>query len=210
MQALLHPCYLPNIANFAVIAQRDVRWEIHDNFQKQTSRNRAYICTDRGALMLNIPIIHVGKDHGRQKYKDVKVDNDYKWQRQHWRTIQTAYRSSPFFEYYEDDIAPLYTNGYNFLLDYNLQFITTICDCLQIAMPEAQTDMFELRPQNVLDARFLVDVKKKLPLHQPVYQQVFGDRHGFIPNASVLDLLFNEGTNALGYLKMLTLDFLDA
>ncbi|TMM53849.1 WbqC family protein [Maribacter algarum] len=202
---LLHPAYIPNIATFAVIAQNEVRWEVWDNFQKQTYRNRAYICTDRGKLMLNIPIQHVGKNQGRQLYKDVKIENEYKWQRQHWRALQTAYRTSPYFEFYEDEIAPLYTKEYDYLLDYNLKSIEIISNCLQINMPNLKTGKFELNPKTVSDDRFLVEAKKRLDFVQPEYVQVFGDRHGFIENMSVLDLLFNEGTNALSYLKALNI-----
>lgn len=202
---LLHPAYIPNIATFAVIAQNEICWEIFDNFQKQTYRNRAYICTDRGKLMLNIPIRHVGKNQGRQFYKDVKVENEYKWQRQHWRALQTAYRTSPYFEFYEDEIAPLYTKEYKFLLDYNLKSIEIVCDCLQIDMPNLKTENFKLQPSTKCDMRYLVEAKKKLEFTQPEYVQVFGERHGFIENVSVLDLLFNEGTNTLSYLKNLNI-----
>ena len=203
MTLVIHPAYIPNIATFAVISQNEICWEVNDNFQKQTYRNRAYICTDRGKLMLNIPIKHVGKGQGRQLYRDVKIENDYKWQRQHWRALQTAYRTSPYFEYYEDEIAPLYTQKYEFLMDYNLKSIEIICDCLQVEMPTQRTEKFELHLDSNRDFRSLVESKKKIAFEQPKYVQVFGDRHGFIENVSILDLLFNEGTNALSYLKNL-------
>lgn len=210
MRTLIHPAYLPNILTFGMIAQKEVVWEVQDNFQKQTFRNRAHICTDRGKLMLNIPIKHVGKSQGRQYYKDVKIDNSDQWQRQHWRTLQTAYRTSPFFEYYEDDIAPLYEQRYEYLLEYNLRAIALICDCLQIEMPTVQTTSYAVNPTGVRNARFLVNAKKEMPTDLPFYNQVFGERHGFLKNMSVLDLLFNEGTSALAYLKGINLDLLDA
>lgn len=203
MTTVLHPTYLPNIATFAVMAQNEICWEVSDNFQKQTYRNRTYICTDRGKLMLNIPIQHVGKNQGRQLYKEVKVENEYNWQRQHWRTLQTAYRTSPYFEFYEDDIAPLFTDTHTHLLDYNLKSIDIICSCLQLEMPKMKTEKYELQPKTLRDMRYLVNAKKKVEFVQPPYVQVFGDRHGFIENCSILDLLFNEGTNALSYLKNL-------
>jgi len=207
---LVHPAYIPNISTFAVISQNEICWEVYDNFQKQTYRNRAHICTDRGKLMLNIPIKHVGKNLGRQLYRDVKVENDYKWQRQHWRALQTAYRTSPYFEFYEDEIAPLYTQEYDYLLDYNLKSIEIICACLQIEMSNFKTEKFELQSSETTDSRNLIEAKKKVEFLQPEYVQVFGDRHGFIKNVSVLDLLFNEGTNALSYLKNLQTNPIDA
>ncbi|WP_373517199.1 WbqC family protein [Pricia sp.] len=210
MKSLLHPTYFPNIATFAVIAQKRIQWEVADNYQKQTYRNRCYVCTDLGRHMLSIPIRHVGGEQGRQKYKDVLLDNSYSWQRQHWRTLQTAYRTSPFFEFYEDDIAPLYWQTFEKLLDFNVKTVQTVCNCLQIDMPEEKTTGYETEPSQVQDVRFLVSAKRKLKIRQEEYVQVFGDRHGFVGNTSVLDLLFNEGTNALTYLRKQKTDFLDA
>lgn len=210
MKTLIHPVYIPNIITFTAIVQNDIIWEIQDNFQKQTYRNRAYICTDRGRLMLNIPIKHVGRGQGRQFYKDVKLENDYNWQRQHWRTLQTAYRTSPYFEFYEDEIAPLYTEKYTHLLDYNLKSIEIICDCLQIDMPKLKTDSFVHQTSAYTDLRVLASAKKKPKLEQPKYVQVFGDRHDFIENVSILDLLFNEGPNAVTYLQSLNIAHIHA
>ena len=210
MTLLLHPGYFPNIANFAAIVQNDVCWEVMDNYQKQTFRNRCYICTDLGLHMLNIPIKHVGNEKGKQRYSNVKMDNDYPWQRQHWRTLETAYRTSPFFEFYEDDIAPLYHKKFDSLMDYNLKSIEIICECLQINMPTSTTESYEVAVPNKIDGRFLIKSKAKYAFEQPEYVQVFDDRNSFIPNLSVLDLLFNEGTNALSYLKDIQLNLNNA
>ncbi len=211
MTALLHPGFFPNIAHFAVLAQHDVLWEVCDNYQKQTFRNRTYICTDRGLFMMNIPIQHVGGKQGKQLYKDVRPEAAYPWQRQHWRTLQTAYRTSPFFEYYEDDIAPLFEKKFNFLLDFNLQSITTVCNCLQLEMPLEKTTEYQPSPENEnLDARYLINPKVQFAIEQEAYIQVFGNKHGFIENVSVLDLLFNEGPNALPYLQKQKITFLNA
>jgi hypothetical protein len=207
LKTLLHPTYFPNITSFAILAQNVVLWEVEDNFQKQTYRNRTHICTDRGKLMLNIPIQHVGKNQGRQKYKDVKIDTNENWQRQHWRTLQTAYRTSPFFEYYEDDIATLFEQKSYFLLDFNLKTIEVVCECLQIEMPCSKAEVYSLQHEN--DKRFLVNAKSEVKLPLAHYNQVFGERHGFLKNMSVLDLLFNEGTSALTYLKNIDLNLLN-
>ncbi|SHF42331.1 WbqC-like protein family protein [Arenibacter palladensis] len=210
MTLLLHPGYFPNIANFAAIVQNDICWEVMDNFQKQTYRNRCYICTDLGKHMLNIPIKHVGNRKGKQRYSDMKIDNDYPWQRQHWRTLETAYRTSPFFEFYEDDIAPLYHNNFHSLMDFNLKTIETVCECLQIKMPQDRTEVFEVDVTDKIDGRILINSKANFQFQQPEYVQVFEDRNDFIPNLSILDLLFNEGTNTLNYLKNLNINLTNA
>ncbi|CAG2535357.1 WbqC-like protein family protein [Maribacter dokdonensis] len=203
---VIHPSYFPNILTFSHVLHEPTCWEVHDNYQKQTFRNRTYISNDRGKHILSIPIIHVGKEQGRQKYKDVLIDNSYSWQRQHWRTLQTAYRTSPFFEFYEDEIKPLYDQPYDKLLDYNLKTIETIFECLQMEMPKASTKEFEVSLSEHEDFRFLINAKLKHNLTIEPYTQVFGDRHGFIPNLSILDLLFNMGPNSIEYLQR---DFID-
>lgn len=211
MRIVIHPGYFLNLANFAVMAQKDILWEVSGNYQKQSYRNRCTIANDRGLHTLSIPIKHNGKYKGRNAYADVKIDNKYAWQRQHWRTLQTAYRTSPFFEFYEDEIAVLYTQEYESLLAYNLKTIEVACDCLQMTMPKAQTTIFhKTLEQELIDGRQLIDAKREISVPMAPYVQVFDDRNGFLKNLSILDLLFNEGTNALALLQQLPLDFLDA
>ncbi|SMC84587.1 WbqC family protein [Cellulophaga tyrosinoxydans] len=211
MSVVMHPGYFLNLLNFAVLAQRDIIWEVSGNYQKQSFRNRCHIANDRGFHTLSIPIKHNGKSKGRNTYADVLIDNKYAWQRQHWRTLQTAYRTSPFFEFYEDEIAVLYNQEYKTLLDFNLKTIEIACDCLQIEMPSAKTAIFhKTLGEKETEGRTLIDAKKTAPVAFTPYVQVFDDRNGFIENLSILDLLFNEGTNALSYLQEIPLDFLDA
>lgn len=210
MSVLIHPAYVPNILTFSVIIQNRIVWEAHDNFQKQTYRNRCYICTDQGKHMLNIPIKHVGTNEGRQKYTEVKIDNSSHWQKQHWRTLETAYRTSPYFEFYEDDLKHLYEEQENLLFDFNLKTIKVIADCLGIQISSEKTHSFKLTTTDTLDARFLAEAKRKLLLNMASYSQVFEERHAFIPNLSILDLLFNEGPNTTTYLKNQPLEFLHA
>ncbi|WP_420319825.1 WbqC family protein [Flagellimonas sp.] len=206
---LLHPTYFPSIATFAVITQKEVVWEAHDNFQKQTYRNRCYICTDRGKHMLNIPIKHVGGSEGRQKYIDVQIDDSYAWRKLHWRTLETAYRTSPFFEFYEDDLKLIFQGNTSSLFDFNLNTVQIISDCLGIQMQTDKTSSFEKQSSQYEDGRILVEAKKQLAIQVSPYPQVFEERHGFVSNLSILDLLFNDGTNALTYLKNQPLDFLN-
>ena len=187
----------------AVLVQHEVIWEVNDNFQKQTYRNRYHICTDQGLHKLSIPIKHVGGKDGRQKYAEVRIENSYRWQIQHWRTLQTAYRTSPFFEYYEDDLAPLFQKEYKFLLDFNWESLNFLANALQIIYPQEHTVEYKKDFDQGNDMRFLVNAKKKVSFDLPTYNQVFSDRHGFIANTSTLDLIFNEGPNAIAYLKNL-------
>jgi hypothetical protein len=159
--------------------------------------------------MLNIPIKHVGGHEGRQKYIDVELDNTYDWKKVHWRTLETAYRTSPFFEFYEDDIRPLYKGNETSLYEFNLKTIQAISNCLGLEFSMNKTSSYELQPKDYFNARFLVEAKKELPIKMKPYIQVFGERHGFIPNLSILDLLFNEGTNTVFFLKNQSLEFLD-
>jgi hypothetical protein len=205
MDLLINPGYFPNCITMACLVQENITWEVSDNYQKQTYRNRCYIATDRGRLMLSIPIQHVGGATGRQPYRDVRLENSYPWQRQHWRSLETAYRAAPFFEYYEADLKPLFETSFTFLLDLNLAAIEALCCLLQLPFPEAQTTSFETNPEDTRDARFLIEAKRKDPCPVPRYTQVFQERHGFLPNLSTLDLLFNEGTESAEYLRSIQL-----
>ena len=205
MDVLLHPVYFPNIRTLRCLLEPDVTWEVWDNYQKQTLRNRCYICTDRGRQMLNIPIRHVGGSTGRQLSREVRIDNQYPWQRQHWRSLETAYRSAPFFEYYEPEVRPLFQQRYERLLDWDLASTSLLCRLMGIAFQENKTEDYERAPSNSLDFRFLVNAKAPVTEALPPYPQVFEDRLAFQQNLSGLDLLFNEGNRALSYIEALPL-----
>ncbi|SFU56058.1 WbqC-like protein family protein [Pustulibacterium marinum] len=204
MKSLLHPTYFPSIAQFSVIVKSDaIVFEKFDNFQKQTYRNRMYVYGANGKQMLSIPIKHTGKD-GRQLYKDVKVENDFPWQKQHWKSLQTAYRTSPFFEFYEDEIAPLFEKKQEYLLDFNISTFETISDCLQLETDYSFTNSYATEitdNDDLTDFRKLVNAKKINTPSFDTYTQVFDSKEGFLNNLSILDLLFNEGPNSLTYLE---------
>ena len=195
---LLHPSYFPSIEQMAAVAKADkVIFEVEDNYQKQTYRNRAYIAHSNGRLLLNIPIKHTGK---RRKTKDVVVENDFPWQEQHWKSLQSAYRTSPFFEYYEDDLEPLFTETVGNLMEHNLKIFDLLCELIGIDVEISKTTSFEKNP-DITDLRILVDAKRKTDFKAEEYTQVHQANHSFLPNLSVLDLLFNEGPNTLNYLE---------
>lgn len=197
----LHPTYFPNILSMSLVVSENVQWEVWDNYQKQTYRNRCLICTDQGVHRLTVPIKHVGGEEGRQLYRDVRVDHSMPWQRQHWRGIKTAYRTSPFFEFYEDDLAHLFEKRYAHLLDMNFEIIEVLAGLIGYEMSLDRTEKYIPEIDNAMDARFLVRAKDILSFKNEPYQQVFSERHGFIPNVSVLDLLFALGPETLAYLR---------
>ena len=183
----------------AIAQAKEVIFETHDNYQKQTYRNRAYIAHSNGKLLLSVPVKHA-KDGSRQKMAEVEVENEFPWQAHHWKSIQSAYRTSPFFEFYEDDLKELFTKPVTCLLEHNVRIHEILCDLLGLTVATSYTRSYEKNSKHI-DLRNLINVKKepKYPL-QP-YIQVLEENHGFLPNLSVLDLLFNEGTNALNYLE---------
>ncbi|MFD1615055.1 WbqC family protein [Gelatiniphilus marinus] len=204
MNILIHPTYFPNIAHFvAMVKAEDITFEVDDNFVKQTYRNRTYIYGANGKLTLNIPVIHSQKN--RQKYRDVKIFNDENWQSLHWKSLLSAYRTSPFFEYYEDELRPLFELKADYILDFNLTCFEVICNCLQLELNILKTETYQKTVEDKTDFRHLVNAKKEQPKPFETYTQVFSNKHGFIPNLSILDLLFNEGPNALNYLESQTL-----
>ena len=204
MNISIHPTYFPNIAHFVALTKaNDITFEVDDNFLKQTYRNRTYIYGANGKLALNIPVIHTQKN--RQKYRDVKIFNDTKWQELHWKSLLSAYRTSPFFEFYEDELQPLFRMKTDYILDYNLKCFEVICECLQLDLKISKSEVYQKTLENTSDYRFLVNAKKEQPQFFNTYMQVFNEKHGFIPNLSILDLLFNEGPNAVNYLESQTI-----
>ena len=184
----------------AVVAKsEEVIFEVQDNYQKQTYRNRAYIAHSNGILLLNVPIKHT-KDGIRQKTSEVNVENDFPWQSHHWKSLQSAYRTSPFFEFYEDDLEPLFANPIVNLMEHNLDIFSVLIELIGINISSTKTKVYQKEP-DVSDYRFLIDAKKEKNYGFDSYIQVHGEQHGFLENLSVLDLLFNEGPNALSYLE---------
>jgi hypothetical protein len=201
MNILLHPTYFPSISHFVAMAQSEqITFEIEDNFQKQTNRNRTYIYSPNGIQLLNIPVKHSKLSH--QKTKDIQIENDFDWQKQHFKSLEAAYRSSPFFEYFEDDIRPIFEKKHTFLLDLNFETLDFVTKSMRLKLDyNTTTEYFhELDTEVVSDFRFLANGKKDSSQFES-YTQVFDDKYGFINNLSILDLLFNEGKFAMDYLK---------
>jgi hypothetical protein len=203
MNSLLLPTYFPSISHFAVMAQSEnITFEMEDNFQKQTNRNRTYIYSPNGIQLLNIPVKHAKSAH--QKTKDVKIENEFDWQKQHFKSLEAAYRSSPFFEFFEDDILPIFEKQHTFLMDLNMEVFNIVTKCLRMKLEFEKTVEYFHETPDFRDFRYLVNGKKDANTFEK-YTQVFDDKHGFINNLSILDLLFNEGKFAMDYLKTQTI-----
>lgn len=208
---MAHPCILLSTAYFAPIryfsklaVYPEIYIEQHENFIKQTYRNRTVILGANGSISLIVPV-----EKGREKkikIKDLRIAYDEEWQRNHWRTIFSAYNSSPFFEYYADDIEPFFRKKHNFLFDFNQQITETLAEILEIPLSLNLTREFEKVPENCLNFREQISPKTHLIDPDPhfaaqQYTQVFSEKFGFIPDLSILDLLFNEGPSSQSILE---------
>lgn len=190
---VLPALYLPPISFFQAIKNKGEEFliEQYENFPKQTFRNRASIYAANGKLDLIIPLKHEKKGH--KPMKDIKISYDFKWQRLHWLSIQSAYRSSAYFEYYEDEFAPFYEKNYTFLLDYNVEIIEHMLKLMKAKVDLKLTDKYWGKEDLKLDFRDSIHPKKEPLYESPKYYQVFEDKEGFIKGLSMVDLLFNQG-----------------
>jgi hypothetical protein len=191
--------YLPPVSYFALcLHASEVYIEQHEYFVKSSNRNRCYIASPNGLQMLSIPI-HYGKSH-KQLYKDVQASKEIAWQKNHWQSLCSAYRSSPFFEFYEDEFYSFFHQEVSSVFEYNMNLFNKICSLLKIEIPIKYTESFKTNYEELLDYRFLYREMKYEP-DMPEYTQVFGNRHGFLEDISILDLLFNMGPSAKTYLQ---------
>ena len=198
---IIHPTYFPPIYQYALmVSAGSAKFEVQDFYQKQTYRNRMYIHSANGKQLLSVQVKHTHTD-GKQLYKDVLVSNDFDWQKMHWRSLETAYRTSPYFEFYEDDLYPIFHQKEKFLVDLNIKTIEVVNDMLDVDFQYDKITSFQSEYHEEQDYRVLVNAKKNTIPELPTYTQMFDDRNGFLPNLSILDLLFMEGPNALIYLE---------
>lgn len=197
MRAVICPAYLPNAAYFAYLTKQETSYFATDtHYQKQTFRNRSEIYGANGKLNLIIPIIH--KKQTFQLDQEVEISYEINWQKEHWKSICSAYRSSPFFEYYEADLAPFFDKKTKSLFDLNLSLIEKIMMLLELPYSYQKISFHKEKDQRI-DA--LILAKKRPIIPQEKYIQVFHDKLGFISNLSILDALFNLGPNCAFYIK---------
>ena len=196
MDILIHPNYFPNIHKFIqIIKANNILFEVSDNYQKQTFRNRTYIYGANGKLGLFIPVIHTHKN--RELFKDVKISYDSNWMDLHLKSLKSAYRSSPYFEYFEDDFIKLYSKKEKFLADFNIKCIKLISNLLDLDLDFKISSKYVEKTNDIIDLRDLSNARKEKKIETPKYIQVFESKHGYLNNLSILDLIFSEGTNSV-------------
>ena len=196
MDILIHPNYFPNIDQFTqIIKVNNILFEVSDNYQKQTFRNRTYIYGANGKLGLFIPVIHTHKK--RELFKDVKISYESNWMDLHLKSLQSAYRSSPYFEYFEDDLIKLYSEKEKFLVDFNIKCFKLISNLLDLDLDFKISNEYLEKTSDIIDLRDLSNARKEKKIETPKYIQVFESKHGYINNLSILDLIFSEGPNSV-------------
>jgi hypothetical protein len=198
VQKIMVPPYFGPISYWKQIINSNILWDVHQNYVKQSYRNRTFIHSANGLHKLTIPV-----KHSKIKFPMLKaeIDNKIAWQKNHWRSIQTAYSSSPFFEFYKDSLEQVYNKKYTYLVKFNFDMIKLVFEWLDIEIKLKLSKEYKVVYDDSLDLRKKIDNQKHSISKNKIYNQVFFEKNGFLNDLSIIDLIFNEGPNSLSYLK---------
>lgn len=202
--ALLSSTYFGPIQWYQKLHRMPCIIEQHDHFVKQTYRNRCVIATANGTQTLTVPIERY--DGTKCPMRDIRISDHGNWRHLHWNALVSAYGETPFFEFYADDLRPFFEKRHTFLFDLNLDIMHTMCQLLDVRPQVTLSEQYIVLPSEddaVVDFREAIRPKHPLPdadFNPTPYYQVRAQRHGFLPNLSILDLLFNEGPEGIFYL----------
>ena len=202
MDILLSSAYLAPVQYYTKLLHNNggtAYVEAFENYAKQTYRNRCMIADANGPLALTIPTEKTAG--GKCLMRDIRISGHGNWRHQHWNALEAAYRHTPFFLYYEDDFRPFFEKKIAFLYDFNMQLTELVCSLIGLDVTLSPTDTYQQNPVGMADFRTLITPKvswKGDEGFRPVeYYQVFKEKHGFIPNLSIADLLFNMGPESI-------------
>ena len=199
MKSILLPTYFPSLLFWKIILKNNFFWMKNSYYKKQTLRNRMFIHGANGKLMLSIPIRHSGINQKRF-YDDVSIDSSSDWKKNHFKSIKIAYQSSPYFEFYEEDLKNFYQVETSNLYNFNLKSVELVLKWLEMDTNNRIIDFnIEIYKQSKnikeIDNR---EIKKKSNIK---YIQTFEDKNGFIDGLSILDMIFNCGPKTKDYIK---------
>ena len=205
MQGLIiEPHYIPNLRYFSrFLISKSIILDDKSLFRKQSYRNRSYILSANGILPLIVPVC---KGRSTTIFKDIRIDNTLLWQKNHWKSIVSAYNKSSYFEFYQHLFEIFYTKHYDFLLDLDLEIINTVSTILFPGFEITLLSDYHEKIENLTDFRDCIDPKPRFNKADDIfitnnYTQVFSDRFDFVPDLGIIDLIFNHGPDSRNVLK---------
>jgi hypothetical protein len=196
---LVSTAYLPPVEYFSLITRnKEVLIEREENYLKQSYRNRCYILSSHGLQLLSVPVF-LGSLH-KTPVKDIRIDYSKRWQQVHLGALTAAYNSAPYFQFYFEIIESIISRKNDFLLDLNMELTERILDMLKISIRLSYTMDFKPVAEDKDDFRYRLSPKKESQFRVREYMQVFGEKNNFVHGLSIVDLIFNIGPEAGGYL----------
>lgn len=200
MSLVICPAYLPSIYYFYFLIKNDkITWYIHGDYQKQTFRNRTKIYSSNGLFKMYIPVVKAKNEKERKDLK-TKICYEENWQKQHWKTIENSYSSSPYFEFYKYELIGFYKSKFEYLMDYNIKLIMTLLSILKIKLKTKSSKKILFQNENEKE---IISTKQKKKIIFNKYTQVFSKKHGYLENLSVIDLIFNLGPESIDFINNL-------